>query len=170
MIKLIGCILLILSCSLMGCIKANTYKERRCELENILESIKLIEMYITYRREPLQKVFIKTANARMCWFSNVLNECAKNMDSQHDIEKAWRKAIERHMETTTLSEDDIVIIEDMVLGLGKSDLLGQRRMLDPIISRISDQHKEAVYREKSLGKLYRTLGAASGVVIAIIII
>lgn len=170
MLKVFGCILLILSCSLMGCLKANSYRERRLELENILEIIKLMDLYITYRREPLQKVFINCSKSRKCWFSSVLNKCAGYMDEQQDIEIAWKKAIEDYIETTPIVKEDMAIIEDMLLGLGKSDIAGQRRVLDPSTTRINHQLKESLYKEKNLGKLYKTLGAASGIVIAIIII
>ena len=39
MLKIIGSLMLIVACSLMGCLKANSYKERKLELENILEKI-----------------------------------------------------------------------------------------------------------------------------------
>lgn len=170
MLKIIGSLMLIVACSLMGCLKANSYKERKRELENILETIKLMDMYITYRREPLRKVFINTAKYRKSWFTDILNKCVEQIDEHQDFEIAWKKSIVNNIETSPVIKEDITIIEDMMIGLGKSDIAGQRRILESSASRIKDQLADAIYKEKSLGKLYRTLGVAAGIVITIIIV
>ena len=170
MIKLLGCILLTISCSLMGCLKANSYKERSRELECIMEIIKLIDMYITYKKEPLSKTFHKVSECKKCWFSNILDDCTKHINNNNDLENAWKHAIKQHIDKCPLTDEDISIIEDMILGLGKSDLDGQRRILEPILLRLEYNYKAASAKEKSLGKMYRTLGVAAGIVTTIIII
>ena len=92
------------------------------------------------------------------------------MDEHQGFEIAWKKSIVNNIETSPVIKEDITIIEDTMIGLGKSDITGQRRILESSASRIKDQLADAIYKEKSLGKLYRTLGVAAGIVITIIIV
>ncbi len=170
MIKVTGCILLIISCSLLGCLKANSYKERTRELEHTMEIIKLLDIYITYKKEPLSKAFHRASAAKKCWFSNVLSDCCNLMNEKHSLDASWETSIKNHLLGSPLIDDDISIIEDVIMGLGKSDSEGQRRVLDPVLVRLAGNHKAALSREKTLGKMYKTLGVAAGIVITIIII
>lgn len=170
MIKVTGCILIILSCSLIGWMKGNSYKERTIELENIIEMIKLIELYITYRKEPLIKAFDKVSTTKKCWFSNVLKDCKYYMDNKLELDDSLKKAIDDHIGSTPLNEEDILVLEDLTMGLGKSDSESQRRILEPILIRLNNNQNSARYRESSMGKMYKTLGTAIGIVISILII
>lgn len=170
MIKLTGCLLLIMSTCLMGHMKASAYKARCRELEDIIESVKLLEIEITYRKEALAKAFRKISTVRHCWFSNVLRECSTELEDGHSLEDSWKIAIGRCREASPLEEGDIGIIEDLVHGLGKSDSDGQQKIIEPALIRLRSASKEAYISEQKMGKMYKALGAASGIVIAILIL
>lgn len=170
MLKIIGCILILISSYCLGVFKAQTYKVRTAELESILELLNLLELEITYKKEPLMKTFHKVANCKDCWFSTVLEHCSEEMVQQNPMMDAWQNAIAMHQRETPLEQQDIEILQDLALSLGKSDIQSQRRMLEPARIRLNERLAQAKELERRQGRMYRGLGLSAGVVIVIMII
>ena len=57
MVKVIAGILLFFGCTALGFSKASGYKNRRVELEDTLELIRLLHLDISYRKDALAKTF-----------------------------------------------------------------------------------------------------------------
>lgn len=167
--KIIGCILLFISCSLMGYFKAISYKTRVNELENIIEIIKLIEIEITYRKESLKKVFRRVSRSKKCWFSKVLEGCEKQLDSEISFENAWKHSI-KCQENCPLNDCDLEVLHDLSLAIGRSDTAGQISAIEPIIIRLNCNLEMAKANNLKLGKMYKGLGIASGATLAILLL
>lgn len=170
MIKLTGCVLIFISSCLLGSMKAATYKSRTRELENILELIKLLELEISYRKEPLEKTFRKVASQKSCWFSTVLAGSAEALNRLQRLHEAWQEALENAWGKSPLDSRDMEILRDMALGLGRSDAEGQSRILEPAALRLKTRLDQAREQEAKQGRMYRGLGISAGVVIVIMII
>ena len=170
MIKLTGCALIFISCCLMGFMKASSYKERSRELESILELVKLMELEISYKKEPLAKTFQKSASLKSCWFSEVLQSSGEALSKQRPLHEAWQKSITAHCAGSPLQQQDIEILKDLALGLGRSDTAGQSKVLEPVMTRLQQQLRYAGEQEMKQGRMYRGLGIAAGVVIVILIL
>ena len=170
MLKIAGCIIIFICSFALGNIKALSLKERRTELENILELIKLMELEITYRKEPLIKTFKRTSALKNCWFGSVLEECSDMLIKKASLNEAWETAIGKRGELSPLEAEDIAALKDLVLGLGKSDADGQKKILVPVAARLESNMKKAEEREEKLGRMYKALGTAAGIVIVIMII
>lgn len=169
MFRIMGCVLIFISCSSLGFLKASSYKARTLELESILEMIKLLDMEITYRRDSLAKAFEKVSYMKGCWFSEVLKACSAMMGT-NTMEQSWQLALEENMDKCPLKEKDIEVLRDFSMGLGKSDIKGQKNYLEPAMLRIEASLAEARAQEQSQSRMYRGLGIAAGVVIAVILI
>lgn len=170
MIKFIICIFIISGCSAAGLIKASAFGARTKELENILEVIKLLQIEIGYRKEPLQKIFSKLYSIKSCWFTEVLNVCSINLTNTTNLNEAWHNALNCKMNVCPLEKEDIVILEDLSLGLGKSDTEGQLNLIKPAIERLDGSLKDSQDKEIKLGRMYRGLGISMGIVIVILFI
>lgn len=170
MLRLTGCILIFISCSSLGFIKASSYKARTGELENTLELIRLLNMEIVYKRDSLAKTFGKVSAMKNCWFSKVLRDCSIFMNSQNTLEYSWQTALENNMKSCPLNENDISILKDMAIGLGKSDINGQKNLMEPAVIRMETSLAEAKEQERKQSRMYKGLGVAAGVVIAIMLI
>ncbi len=169
MLKLTGCALIFLSCCFMGFIKASSYKNRSRELESIVELVRLMELEISYKKEPLAKTFQKAASMKPCWFSEVLQSSSRALQ-QRSLHESWQKAITMYQEKSPLLEQDIEILKDLSLNLGKSDAAGQSKVLEPAMLRLQQQLKSAGELERKQGRMYRGLGISAGIVIVIMII
>ena len=170
MIKLASCTLLFISCCLMGFLKASAYKARSRELESILELMRLIELEISYKKEPLAKTFQKAAMLKPCWFSEVLQSSSNALSRQRPLQESWQEAITMHQGQSPLQQQDMEILKDLALGLGKSDTAGQIRIMKPAAIRLTEQLEAAREQERKQGRMYRGLGISAGVVIVIMIL
>ena len=65
------------------------------------------------------------------------------------MEAAWRRAIDENISACPLDQRDIAILKDIPTGLGKSDVQGQRNVIEPAVMRIQSHLTEAVEQEKN---------------------
>lgn len=170
MIKIAGCLMLVLCSSMLGIIKASTYKARRQELENIIETLKLMEIEITYRKETIYKTFTKLSDMRSGWFSQALKACSIGLEQQLSLQESWKKSIVGYKCNNSLYEDDLDILYDLVMGLGNSDIEGQKKLFISNISRLEINLNKATVAEHKQGKMYTGLGTAAGIVTVILLI
>lgn len=170
MLKVTGCIIIFICCFGLGHLKAFSFRERCRELESILELIRLMELDITYRKEPLIKTFRRTSGLKPCWFGNVLQSCSHMLGNQNSLQESWTASIEQWREKCPLEKEDIVILNDFVLGLGKSNSEGQAKIIAPVSARLDANLKKAREREEKLGRMYKAIGTAAGIVIVILIV
>lgn len=170
MLRIMGCIMIFISCTSLGFLKASSYRARITELESIAELMKLLDMEITYRRDSLTRAFSKVSAAKPCWFAGVLKSCSVMMTERNSLGDSWNRALAESMGRCPLNESDIAILQDFSLGLGKSDVRGHRSIMEPAMMRLEESLRDARQQEQRQGKMYRGLGAAAGVVIAVILI
>ena len=92
------------------------------------------------------------------------------MNKGSGLQKAWNEALKKNKAQCPLHEKDIAILEDFSLGLGKSDVNGHRRMMEPAVMRLNAGLEEARQQSLMQGRMYRNLGIGAGVVLAVILI
>lgn len=143
---------------------------RSKELSGILEIIKLLNMEITYKKDTLAKSFEKVSQLKTCWFSQVLQRCSVMLAEQDSLQDAWQKAMQEYEKESPLVKQDIEILSDLALGLGRSDSQGQSRLFEPALLRLDLQLQQARDEQRRQGRMYKGLGTAVGVVIVIMII
>ena len=117
MVKVIAGILLFFGCTALGFSKASGYKNRRVELEDTLELIRLLHLDISYRKDALAKTFQRAALQKFCWFADVLQECAEGLTAQKTLGKTWQDALYKEKEGCPLLSEDVEILTDLFLGL-----------------------------------------------------
>lgn len=170
MLKLVACIMIFTSCTSLGFIKASSYTSRRAELENALELIRLLDLEISYRKDSLHKTFKRVSILKPCWFSDVLEECSQMLTQQNSLHEAWDYALKNNLSSCPLQSKDIEILKDISMGLGRSDTQGQKNIFRPAVTRFEASINDAKNIELKMGRMYRSLGIASGIVIAVMLI
>lgn len=170
MFKILGCILIFAGSTCIGLIKSSSYKARRVELSDTIELIRMLQLDITYRKDSLQKTFVKTADLKDCWFADVLTSCSSLLEKNTAIEEAWNISIKRNLDVCPLHRNDLGILKDLSMGLGKSDTTGQKNIFEPALLRLNSALQDASDQEKKQGRMYRSLGIAAGLVIVILLL
>ena len=170
MVKIIGCLLMLAGCYMLGQFKASSYAARCKELENIIETAKLLEMNISYTKDPLAKAFIKATANKTSWYADVLKLCSENMSNRLSLNESWEKAVENSSKHCPLTKDDISILDNLIQGLGKSDSESQMKILEPTMIRLQINLNKAYTDNQKQGKMYKAIGTSAGIILVILLI
>jgi len=170
MFRVFGCILIFICCTSLGFIKSSSYRARTEELQGVREILRLIEMEMTYKRDSLYKVFVQVSDNRDCWLSGVLKSCSRMMKEEKPLASSWDEALRESMENCPLKEKDLETLRDLFMGLGRSDISGQKKIMEPAITKTEASLAEAAEQERKAGRMYKGLGISAGIVIAVILL
>ena len=97
MVKVIAGILLFFGCTALGFSKASGYKNRRVELEDTLELIRLLHLDISYRKDALAKTFQRAALPIFSWgWAGAIPGGSSRSWSRHFIAWSSRSAKRRN--------------------------------------------------------------------------
>ena len=170
MLKILLCGVIILASGGLGILTAQKFTERLRDLEDLKAMVKILETEMRYKKDPLPRAFARIAEYKDNRAMDLLWECSQQMQRSQSIGHCWELALSAAYENSCLKENDLIIIKDMGLQLGKSNLTGQTAMFSFINDKLNAQIREAEQEKKSKGKMYKSLGFGIGVMLAIILI
>ena len=170
MLKIMSCMLLISCSCMLGIMKSSNLKTRCIELENAIETLRMLDIDITYKKEPLAKSFKKISSAKSCYLTEMMRHCSHSLQNQRSLEESWHIAKNRNDLNNSLSDNDMTILDDLFVSLGKSDSEGQHRLFEAAILRLLSNLKEAKNIESKKGKMYVSISTAAGIVTSILLL
>jgi len=172
MFNMIIYLLIISCCGLFGLLKSMKYSIRLEQLKDLTESLSILESEMKYRRDPLpetlERISKYKSNSASDFFS-LVSEILKENRTCSMIE-CWCKAVNECYGKTSLKDEDLEVIKDIGLELGKSDISGQSNMFLRVLKRMEVCCAEAGCEKSTKGKMYKSMGITVGVVIVIILI
>ncbi|HOV70366.1 MAG TPA: stage III sporulation protein AB [Clostridia bacterium] len=147
-----------------------TYRLKRREqvLNSIFRCICRLENNVCYYREPLSRALKKSDDEVKGFFSTIgdaVERCV--LDSSREM---WLQAMSSREEFGYLTECDKSILLDFASLLGQSDGYSQKNLFAAFKKQLNENISEARADIDKNVKLYRVLGFAGGVALAIIII
>ena len=154
-------------CTSLGLMKANRYKLRVIDLQEIKKALNLILTKMRYTYEPLPDLFYEISNDLN---ENIANIFIKSHEFMEFLNagQAWEKAVDES--TYNFTKEDINIIKGLSKLLGKTDLEGQLMQIELTNKLLDEQIVQATNLKNKNTKLYKTLGATIGLAIMIIFI
>ncbi len=155
MIKLLLCIAIVVSSSLIGFYYSNSLYRRKRVLEHFLIQIKNCSTKIRYNSGDLCEIF-----------SNSFTDFT--FDSQISFCKQWSDMLKGY--SKILSDEDIKILLEFSENLGTYDVSGELSNISMYIEMLSAQIEKADLDIKERSKLYKTLGMTFGLAVAILLI
>ena len=170
MLKAILCLVIILASGGLGLLKAQTFSSRLEDLEDLKNMIKILETEMSYKKDPLPSAFARIASYKDNRAMDLLYYCSQSMKESMDLQMCWENAVEEAYKGASLKKEDMLILKDMGLQLGKSDIQGQNAMFSLVNIKLDSQIEDAAKEKETKGKMYKGLGFSLGVVIAIILI
>ncbi|MBN7772533.1 stage III sporulation protein AB [Clostridium aminobutyricum] len=172
MFEILLCIFTFLSCSLLGYFIALNYSQRETDLKEFLQGMISLESEMQYRRDTIQVCLYRLSqnkeNTATLFFSELQQRLSDS--KENNFFKSWCLAVDNAYKNRSLTEQDIKIIKDIGLDLGKSDLQSQGRLFSRQYQLLEAQIEQAQENCKTKGKMYRSLGISVGLVIVIILI
>jgi stage III sporulation protein AB len=169
MLKILGALMIIFVCVYMGRILSGQL-EKRCKLlHDLQQGLLALEREIGYTATPLPKALAiagQSSGLAVCVFS----EASRKLEQKRGIsaQEAWEISLQKAGHELPLLSEDLAILSAFGRGLGLSDIEDQIKRLELSRQRLFVQEEEAHEQYKKLGKVWKNLGWAAGIAIAII--
>lgn len=170
MVKLMGLVLIIGSCSAVGIFMNRSLRERTVALQSFIVALQIIKAEIVFRALPLGDILQIIGQAcrgpAADFFQAVQAEMGDGGQSFWDAARAWLSSLK----VNGLSESDLRHISSALHAMGRYDGAAQSEAIAHAV-RALEQELESANRELSQkGRLYRAMGATVGIMIALVIV
>ncbi|MDF2472414.1 MAG: hypothetical protein K0R92_100 [Lachnospiraceae bacterium] len=171
-IKIIGCILIITSCTGMGWYFSSELRNRIADLKELKKIIILLRGDIRYANTPLPEAVQALAIRQEGKYKLFLSEIADRLKELGGIsfQTIWKETIEKKLDNTSLSKKDLEYLGQLGENLGYLDKDMQINTLDLYLSQIEEEIKELTRNVKEKTYLYNSLGVMGGIFITIIML
>ena len=166
-VKIILLTLVMGMCTALGIMKANKYKLRVIDLQEIKKALNLAITKMRYTYEPLPELFKEISKDLNENMANIFIKAHTFMETLN-AGQAWEKAVDES--SNNFTNEDMNIIKGLSKLLGKTDLEGQLMQIELTTKLVDEQIIEATNLQNKNTKLYKTLGATVGLAIMIIFI
>lgn len=165
-----------LLCSAAGYMHAYDYHCRTVNLQSFLYAMKYLEDEVIYKKTPLPEAvktlgYGKCSNGARLLFQAVAEDFDEkaSFGAKKSFEESWCTNIKEMSEKTALMPQDTEILEEIGKMLGGSDYLGQKSIFERSGEQLSQLVNEAKEAENTKGKMYKGLGMAAGLLIAVLL-
>ena len=163
--KIVGSIMVIIVCSVMGFEKSKELQIHLNELEGLKRIFTILNSELLYTKAPLSELFLKISNKTEGLYQEWLRDLATKLDmcGISTFGELWRNSIRTHFNNTKLTKQEIKELEQVGLGLQYTDTLNL--YLTQLDFDIEDTREEL----KSKKKMYQTMGVMCGVFLVIVL-
>lgn len=168
-IKYVLIFLIFAMASIIGELYSKKYSNRVIELEKIDNMLNIFKAKIKFTCLTIQDIFSQIYEENKDNIGEIFKATNENM-YQNTASEAWCMALDSSKEKTNLNEGDIDTLKSLGKMLGNTDVQGQISQIDLTKELLQKQIEEANEEKKKNSKLYKTLGVATGLTIAIILI
>lgn len=171
MIKILGCILILLSSTAAGFIYGNNYKKRVYQLNEIQRSLYQIQNEMEYNHTTLPDIFYNVSRKSKAPIDSLFNEisillCSNEVD---DVYGAFNSVFKNN-NSINLNKEDIDLILDLSKSLGECNIEGQKKIFLLAQENLKKQIANAEIKMNKNLKMYRYLGFSIGAMLTIILI
>lgn len=172
MIKLLGAILVITACTLIGFEVANKYKLRPLQLRALRSLLNLLEAEIVYLSTPLPLALEKVARYASAPLNSLFIMARDELLSGDGITagEAWVKAVDSFQDKSCLDEEDLNILRQFGAGLGGSDKDEQIKNIQLTKELLKQQEWKADEKRYKNERMWRSMGFLSGLAIVLILL
>ena len=156
--------LLLLITSWIGIILSKKYSNRVKELRQLKSALNIIENKIKFTYEPIPEIFKEISRKFKGSVGQIFKKSYENMILT-DAGTAWENGIE--LTSSNLKQEDKEALKGLGKLLGKTDVEGQVSQLSLINEFLKVQLENAEQEQQKGEKLYKKLGAISGLMIVV---
>lgn len=170
--KVVGCILIILSSTLMGFYFSNELKSRINDIKELRKLIVLLRGDIRYSSTPLPEAISAIARRHDGDFKSFFTKVSEKLNehSGNTFSQVWKEAVETDLLQTSLNKKDKSFLIQFGDNLGYLDKEMQMNTLELFLAQIEDEIIELSKTAKEKTYLYNTLGIMAGIFISIIMV
>lgn len=168
-LKLLGAVLIILSCSGFGFYIAAAHKKEVYYLQKLITVIEFMEWELEYRLTPLPQLCSNVAEKTKRTFSEVFQNLSKELTYQiaPNAATCMRSAL---AEQKNIPEQTAQYMHMMGESLGEYNVEGQLKSLEQLRLLIQKKLDELTENQTQRLRCYQTLGVCAGAALAILFV
>lgn len=169
--KIIGCILVIIICMLIGRTMAQGYIERAKNLQEFITALSLLRSKIAFGQEVLEISFIDIGISLENKVGRIFTDVAEELKSTNiPVSEIWSNKVEEAFRSLDFNFEDEKILIDFGNMLGRGNIDDEIRNINLAVERLKTQLEGATHEKDKYAKLYRTIGGLGGTALAVILI
>lgn len=168
MLKILGCVFIIVSCVCCAVVYSSNLKKRINGLCFFIRLLELFKIKIEYEKCTVLQLIESLKNE--CGDYGFLENCLKNIRSGLFLKEAWKLSIQDINVELGLTKSDILLLEKFCEELGETDLDGQISNITLYIELLSKNLSELEKTVKDKSRVAINTGFFAGVIAAILLI
>ena len=162
-------ILVITGSTSIGFLLSKKYVDRVIELKKISNLINILKNKIRFTHKPLIEALEEIGNIdKTERISNIFLKTSKKIKDKKVVD-AWNEAIDEERFFLELTNEDIKLIRQFGVMLGKEDLEGELSKIEEFNVLLEAEIKKAEEESTKNQKMYKSLGTIIGLAIVIIL-
>lgn len=172
MFRIVMIVLMFSICTFIGFFIGERYRARSMALKEIQKALMLLNSEIMYATTPLPDALMSIGKKISQPTSNMFIKMASDLEGGYcnGVYEVFEDSYKELKESININHDDYKLLSDFFKSLGSSGITGQDKIFNLALENIDMNYKEARNLEKTNIKLYRTLGLATGAMLAIFFI
>lgn len=170
MVRLLGAVLVVVSCGIWGLSVAWSYRLRPRELRAFISGLKLLETEIAYACTPLPQALEKIGGQLEGAVKMLFLQLARRLRDEPGLPAtyAWEQGLNGLKEKSALLPQDLEILRALGQGLGLSGREDQVKNLELAREHLKRQLALAEEAAERQGRMWRTLGFLLGITLALL--
>jgi len=169
--KLLGGVLVIISCSAIGFYVASSYHYRVKMLKNLQIALAMLETEINYSLSPLPEALKSTAKKIEKEASQLFVKTASYLSSEegYTAGEAWEMALSHLSQNTCLRDNDLEILSAFGQYLGVTDRNDQIKNIKMTMELLKQQEILAIEDKKKNEKVCKYFGVLTGIMVFLLL-
>ncbi|MDF2543640.1 MAG: hypothetical protein K0S47_3358 [Herbinix sp.] len=171
-LKIVGCVLVIISSAGMGFFFSNEIKSRLEDLREFKKLIVLLRGDIRYANTPLPEAISSMSRRHHGNFAGFFHRISTKLYDLSGVTfyEIWKEAVEKELNNTSLSKRDKSNLIQFGENLGYLDKDMQMNTMDLFITQTENEIEDLSKTVKEKTYLYNSLGIMAGIFVTIIML
>lgn len=165
--KLVVAILIVGICALIGIRKSQKYESREYILREAIVMFKGIKNEINYTLTPIPNAIESVRQSMKTRLKEIMGAVSFELMKYNSSSERVASEIATLDELTPYDKQ---VISNGIISLGKTDVEGQISSINMTCVTLENQLEDSIESKKKNSKLYKTVGIATGLMIAIVFI
>lgn len=172
MLKWIGIGCIVLSCILLGFLKAQDLGSRVASLKTLHWCCLMMSGEIRCQQPTLPELFCRIGKQISKKYGIIFIEIAEELKRKggQNFSEIWDRIWKVHQKELCLKEEDYCLIQSLGTSLGYLDRKMQLSTLEYFLERLSQRMEDAETEKRSGQKVYQMLGVTGGLLFMVLFV
>ncbi|HEX2946440.1 MAG TPA: stage III sporulation protein SpoIIIAB [Clostridia bacterium] len=172
LLKIVGSLVVILSCSFLGLILSRDCSRRPQQLRELQTLLQMFENQISYLSDVLIEAFERVNRVANSETGLIFGRAAEILGKgeAQSAANAWEQAVRQCIRRTALNREDEEVLVEFGKLLGSTDLEGQIKNIRLTMEALRIQEKKAEESRSKNETMYKSLGILGGIAVVIVLL